>query len=157
MYSSLACFSAYMCFPFGGLLNTKLEVPVSAETFRPNVVLEGVTQPHEEDTWVHFRVGGHALRVTGQCSRCTMVNINQRSGEQLREPLLTMASYRRQLPGRQPRGIVFGVYCSVVRGTPGEGGDATGNGRWLSVGDMLSAVVAESDGAAMIPAADAEA
>ena len=68
------------------LLNTK-RVAVSAETFRPNVVLEGVSQPHEEDTWVSFRVGEHALRVR-QCSRCTMVNINQRSGVQL-EPLLT--------------------------------------------------------------------
>ena len=52
---------------------------------------------------------------------------------------------------------MFGVYCSVVRGTPGEGGDAQAEGRWLSVGDVLSAIITENRDTAMVAAADGEA
>ena len=38
-------------------LNERLETPVGAERFRPNIVVSGVG-PHAEDGWARIRVGG---------------------------------------------------------------------------------------------------
>eukprot|EP00929_Paragymnodinium_shiwhaense_P050343 TRINITY_DN25349_c0_g1_i1.p1 TRINITY_DN25349_c0_g1~~TRINITY_DN25349_c0_g1_i1.p1 ORF type:complete len:303 (+),score=22.06 TRINITY_DN25349_c0_g1_i1:32-910(+) len=49
--------------------------------FRPNLVLEGVSDPHEEDTWRRIRIGDVELEAVGPCDRCQTVEVDQEAGE----------------------------------------------------------------------------
>ncbi|MEC4984202.1 MAG: MOSC domain-containing protein [Oscillatoria sp. PMC 1068.18] len=72
--------------------------------FRPNLVVETDTA-FVEDQWQVIQIGEIKFRVVKSCSRCIVTTTNQVTGErnQLKEPLLTLSSYR-QFSG----GIMFG-------------------------------------------------
>lgn len=84
-------------------LNRRLPQPVEMGRFRPNVVLEGATGPHDEDTWAHFRVGELDFFSVKPCVRCVMTTIDPQTAETGKEPLKTLAAYR-----RVEKGILFG-------------------------------------------------
>jgi molybdenum cofactor sulfurtransferase len=71
---------------------------ITAATFRPNFVIGGTSRPFEEDAWTAIQFEGMPLllRVTGPCSRCRMINIDQMTGEEGPVPLRTLARYRRK-------------------------------------------------------------
>jgi uncharacterized protein len=75
-------------------LNARLEVPVPMNRFRPNLVFSG-GEPFEEDTWRNFSVGTSQLVGVKPCARCIMTTINQDSAETGKEPLKTLASFRK--------------------------------------------------------------
>jgi uncharacterized protein len=75
-------------------LNTRLEVPVPMDRFRPNIVVTGCG-PYEEDTWARIRIGGVELHAAGPCGRCMVITTDQHTGERAKEPLATLATYRR--------------------------------------------------------------
>lgn len=75
-------------------LNRRLESPVPMGRFRPNIVVEGC-EPHAEDSWSRVRIGEVSLRVVKPCARCVITTTDQATGERGREPLRTLASYRR--------------------------------------------------------------
>ena len=65
--------------------------------FRPNLVLRGC-EAFAEDTWDSISVGSDArvhLERVGPCVRCVLVNVDPVSGVVHREPLRTLARYRR--------------------------------------------------------------
>ncbi|MFD2573239.1 MOSC domain-containing protein [Spirosoma soli] len=62
--------------------------------FRPNIVVEG-SSPYEEDTWSHFRVGGMDFYGVKPCARCVLTTIDPATGQKGKEPLQTLATYRR--------------------------------------------------------------
>ncbi len=75
-------------------LNTRLETPLPMNRFRPNLVLGG-SAAYAEDTWHGCRIGEIDLVVTKPCARCKIPTIDQETGEAGKEPLRTLAHYRR--------------------------------------------------------------
>ncbi len=109
------------------LLNQKLaeqnHAPLAMDRFRPNIVIEG-WQAHAEDTIQTIRIGSSVeLRLAKPCSRCTVTTVDQESGEMGKEPLRTLASYRRDPEG----GIFFGQNAYLLKG----------KGEFLRVGDPV--------------------
>lgn len=75
-------------------LNRRLEVPVRMDRFRPNIVVVGAG-PYAEDGWAAIRIGQVTIGLVKPCSRCVVTTVDQTTGERGREPLATLAAYRR--------------------------------------------------------------
>jgi uncharacterized protein len=75
-------------------LNKRMVDPVPMNRFRPNLVFKG-GEPYEEDLWKGFTVGKNRFIGVKPCARCILTTVNQDTGEQGREPLLTLSRYRR--------------------------------------------------------------
>jgi uncharacterized protein YcbX len=63
--------------------------------FRPNLVLAGLP-PHAEDEWQRFRIGSLRFRAVKPCSRCVIPTRDPDTGEAGKEPLATLATYRKR-------------------------------------------------------------
>lgn len=73
-----------------------LRKTVPHSRFRPNFVLYSKGgDPHWEDEVSRFQIGQQSFAYVGPCARCAMVTIDQSTSKQGKEPLLTLASYRR--------------------------------------------------------------
>ncbi|MEM7062269.1 MAG: MOSC N-terminal beta barrel domain-containing protein [Cyanobacteria bacterium P01_B01_bin.77] len=75
-------------------LNGRLLKPVPMNRFRPNLVVTGCA-PFAEDTWKQIKIGHIVFDVAKACSRCSIPGVEQSTGEQGKEPLKTLATYRR--------------------------------------------------------------
>lgn len=75
-------------------LNEKLEFPVLMNRFRPNLVIEGCG-PFEEDSWKRFSINDIVFRVVKPCTRCVIVTIDQEDASIGKEPLRTLAGFRK--------------------------------------------------------------
>ena len=75
-------------------LNRRVEQPLEMIRFRPNLVVEGVL-PHDEDTWYHFKIGELTFFGVKPCARCVLTTIDPESGQKGKEPLKTLATYRK--------------------------------------------------------------
>ena len=75
-------------------LNARLAQPLPMNRFRPNLVIAG-GEPYLEDRLRDFRIGGLRLRVVKPCDRCMVTTTDQATTERGREPLRTLATYRR--------------------------------------------------------------
>ncbi len=84
-------------------LNARLPEPIRMNRFRPNIVVADCP-PYAEDTWKQIRVGAMQLDVVKPCARCATTLVEQESGAKGKEPLRTLATYRK-LNGPDP---VFG-------------------------------------------------
>lgn len=84
-------------------LNVRLPEPIRMNRFRPNIVVADCP-PYSEDTWKQIRVGDLLLDVVKPCGRCATTLVEQESGSKGKEPLKTLATYRK-LAGPDP---VFG-------------------------------------------------
>ena len=62
--------------------------------FRPNFVITGC-DAFAEDTWPRLRIGEIVFRAGGPCVRCPITTTDQLTAERGKEPLRTLASYRR--------------------------------------------------------------
>ena len=76
-------------------LNARLADPVPIVRFRPNLVVTGAA-PYAEDRWRRIRIGDVTFRVVKPCSRCVIPTIDPLSAQRSREPLKTLATYRRR-------------------------------------------------------------
>ncbi|MGE0364026.1 MAG: MOSC domain-containing protein [Vicinamibacterales bacterium] len=83
-------------------LNARMVTPLPMDRFRPNLVIRGGA-PYVEDTLDQFRIGDIGFTGTTLCIRCPIPTTDQRTAERGKEPLRTLATYR-----RQPDGVVFG-------------------------------------------------
>jgi hypothetical protein len=101
-------------------LNARLalrgEPPLPMNRFRPNLVVAGA-EPFAEDAWKTFRAGAIVLRNVDPCARCVMTTTDQFTGERGKEPLRTLATYRRD--PREPSDVNFGINAvhETKRGT----------------------------------------
>ncbi|HUR57192.1 MAG TPA: MOSC N-terminal beta barrel domain-containing protein [Opitutaceae bacterium] len=75
------------------------------DRFRPNLVVAGATA-FAEDSWARFRIGGLTFHAAGPCTRCTITTTNQQTAERGKEPLRTLATYRRD--AEDPTDVIFG-------------------------------------------------
>jgi hypothetical protein len=76
-------------------LNGRLASKVPMNRFRPNVVLGGA-RAFQEDAHSAFEAGEASFRIVKPCSRCVVVTTDQTTAEVGKEPLATLASYRKQ-------------------------------------------------------------
>ena len=79
-------------------LNSRLDHPVPMDRFRPNLVIRGCPA-FAEDGWRRIRIGGVVLRAAGPSIRCIVTTTDQQSLERSKEPLRTLARYRRSDDG----------------------------------------------------------
>jgi uncharacterized protein YcbX len=75
-------------------LNSRLEDPLPMNRFRPNLVVRGCG-PYAEDYWSRLRIGSVPFRVAEPCPRCSITTVDQRTGARGKEPLRTLATYRK--------------------------------------------------------------
>jgi len=76
-------------------LNRRLAEPLPMNRFRPNLVFTGGA-PFEEDMMAHFIVAGIDFYGVKLCARCPIPTIDQENGSRGKEPLKTLAAYRRK-------------------------------------------------------------
>jgi uncharacterized protein len=75
-------------------LNDRLEKRLRMNRFRPNIVV-GDTEPYAEDSWRRFTVRGIDFYGVKPCARCTVTTVEQETAHQGKEPLRTLATYRK--------------------------------------------------------------
>ncbi len=96
-------------------LNSRLSDPVSMLRFRPNLVVSG-GEPFAEDQWktltVHTHDGPLVLDCTHPCARCAIPGLHPFTGRAHKEPLRTLAQYRRWEDGQ----IYFGMNLAPAFG-----------------------------------------
>ena len=74
-------------------LNEKLKEKITAQRFRPNIVVSTVVA-HEEDFFDIFQIGNLKFKNAKPCGRCVMVNNNPQTAIVSKEPLKTLSTYR---------------------------------------------------------------
>lgn len=85
------------------LTNTKSLADVCEKTggdldmkrFRPNLVIN-TESAFEEDYWNKLSIGEAIFKIVKPCARCVMTTINPETGIADKEPLKTLATYRKQ-------------------------------------------------------------
>lgn len=92
-------------------LNSRLETPLPMNRFRPNIVVSG-TDPFAEDEWKEVRIGDVHFRAAKPCARCAITTVNQETAEKGKEPLTTLAEFRK-VGGE----VMFGQ--NLIHETPG--------------------------------------
>jgi uncharacterized protein YcbX len=75
-------------------LNSRLEDPLPMNRFRPNFVVRGC-DAYAEDGWDRLHIEGIPFRVAEACPRCAITTTNQETAERGKEPLRTLATYRK--------------------------------------------------------------
>ncbi|WP_207514864.1 MOSC domain-containing protein [Longitalea luteola] len=74
-------------------LNSRLEIPVPMNRFRPNIVFKGGAA-FLEDSMKQFQINGVSFFGVKPCSRCVITTIDQQTAEKAKEPLRTLSTYR---------------------------------------------------------------
>lgn len=91
-------------------LNSRIQenggAPVPMDRFRPNLVIADCP-PFAEDNWPRVRLGDVVLRAAGKSDRCIMITTDQLTGERGKEPLRTLATFRRDPV--DPSAVYFGA------------------------------------------------
>jgi uncharacterized protein YcbX len=105
-------------------LAAKGVAPLPMNRFRPNLVLDGLA-PHDEDHLATIAIDGIVLEPVKPCTRCEVTTVDQATARKGTEPLVTLASYRRD---DRLAGVTFGMNA-VVR---------AGAGRALALGARAS-------------------
>ena len=93
-------------------LAAKGAAPLPMNRFRPNVVLDGLA-PHDEDHLDTITIDGVVLKPVKPCTRCEVTTTDQSTARRSAEPLVTLASYRRD---DRVAGVTFGMNTVVVEG-----------------------------------------
>lgn len=108
-------------------LNRRLSESLPMNRFRPNIVFSG-GKPYEEDIIHEFTIGNISFRGVKLCARCVVTTIDQETAIKQKEPLKTLAGYRRK--GQK---ILFGQ--NVIH-------QGTGH---ITVGDRLTDISLHND------------
>lgn len=94
-------------------LKDRGQAEVGMERFRPNIVITGdFLQSWEEDTWKRVRIGDVEFWVWQRCARCEMVTIDPDTLERGKEPLATLAVFRKRAHGA----LNFGMHLIPCSG-----------------------------------------
>ncbi len=87
-------------------LCSRLEAPVPMNRFRPNIVVRGAG-PYAEDGWLKLRIGSMEFTAIKGCARCVITTVDQLTAVAGKEPLQTLARYR-----KTDEGAMFGQYLA---------------------------------------------
>ena len=91
-------------------LNSRLADPLPMNRFRPNLVFAG-GDPYQEDEWEELLVGETLFRIVKPCARCVITTTDQESGLRGKEPLKTLAGYR-----KVDNKVLFGQNMILLKG-----------------------------------------
>ncbi|HRW04537.1 MAG TPA: MOSC domain-containing protein [Caldilineaceae bacterium] len=80
-------------------LNQRLTAPLPMDRFRPNLVVQGC-EPFAEDGWQQIQVGAVTFDLVKPCARCQVTTVDQQRGTVGKEPLATLATFRRTAEGK---------------------------------------------------------
>lgn len=75
-------------------LNRRLAEKLPMNRFRPNIVVRGCS-PFAEDVWRRFKIRDIEFDVVKPCDRCVITTTDQETAVRGKEPLKTLATYRR--------------------------------------------------------------
>ncbi|HEX2729229.1 MAG TPA: MOSC N-terminal beta barrel domain-containing protein [Rubrobacteraceae bacterium] len=78
-----------------GDLNSRMERPLPMDRFRPNLIVRDCG-PFAEDGWRRVRIGPVDFRVVKPCARCAITLVDQQTAVTGKEPLRTLARYRKR-------------------------------------------------------------
>lgn len=81
------------------------EEVLAMDRFRPNLVVAGCGA-FAEDAWSRLRIGPIMFRAAGPCARCVVTTTDPLTAQRSREPLRTLATYRRD--SNDPTDVNFG-------------------------------------------------
>ena len=84
-------------------LNQRLATALPMNRFRPNIVVAGC-EPFAEDGWPQLQIGPVTFYPVKPCARCPIPTIDQASAVVGKEPLTTLAKFRRTADGK----VIFG-------------------------------------------------
>ncbi|HRQ33339.1 MAG TPA: MOSC N-terminal beta barrel domain-containing protein [Anaerolineales bacterium] len=84
-------------------LNSRLDLPIPMNRFRPNLVVKG-GEPFAEDTWKRIRINGIEMALVKPCARCVVTTIDKETLAKNKEPLKTLGGYR-----KHALGAIFGM------------------------------------------------
>lgn len=102
------------------MLNSKTDVSIPMNRFRPNIVISGATA-HQEDELREIEVNGLKMYGVKPSARCVMTTIDINTGQRGKEPLKTLATYRKT--GHK---ILFGEnFIPAAEGTVNVGDEIT--------------------------------
>lgn len=76
------------------LLNQRAGLTLEMARFRPNLVISGCSA-HEEDRMARMDINGVILRGVKPCARCVVTTQDPETGAKGKEPLQTLATYRK--------------------------------------------------------------
>lgn len=85
-------------------LNRRLADPLPMNRFRPNIVISGSDLPFAEDYVRRFKLGSIVFQAVKPCARCVTTTTDQATAKVGKEPLKTLATFRRGSNG----GVMFG-------------------------------------------------
>jgi hypothetical protein len=99
---------------------------VDSRRFRMLVIVDGLDEPHEEDTWVgeQVRVGDAIVKMRGHVGRCNITHRHPETGTPDLQTLDLLRGYRAALDTTEP--LAFGVYGEVLEPGRIAVGDAVG-------------------------------
>lgn len=117
-------------------LNARMPAPLPMDRFRPNIVIAGGT-PFQEDTWTETIIGDARFACVKPCSRCAITTTDQRTGERGKEPLRTLATYRRGPGGSDAVKVDFGMNAMAIEGSIVRVGDSVHAGTAVRGGNFL--------------------
>jgi len=86
-------------------LNGRMKQRLPMNRFRANIVVRDC-EAFAEDGWKRIRIGELVLEVVKPCSRCTITTVDQLSAATGKEPLTTLATYR-----KRDNDVFFGQNC----------------------------------------------
>lgn len=76
-------------------LNEKLETPVTMDRFRANIIID-TEVGHQEEEVDKFTLSDVKFRMIKPCARCQVITIDQKNASTSKEPLKTLATYRKK-------------------------------------------------------------
>ena len=76
------------------LLNQQMNLSLSMQRFRPNLVITDCTS-YAEDNWREISIGEISFRLPKPCSRCSVPQIDPATAISGKEPLRTLARTRK--------------------------------------------------------------
>jgi uncharacterized protein len=76
-------------------LNKRMTAPVPMHRFRPNLVVTG-GEAFAEDCWQQIRISSITFYLVKPCARCSTVMVNQATGVREKEPIATLARFRKR-------------------------------------------------------------
>ena len=71
-----------------------------------------MARPIQEDGWKEIAIGDARFALVKPCARCAITTTDQRTGERGKEPLRTLATYR-----RRGNGVDFGMNAVALAGS----------------------------------------